>query len=235
MSTETEQRQTDVVIRIERVPEIEWKIQLDTNEYRQLSENYLNTVANLTLSGNNSSLGNRTFKDKRDLPDKGYKDSRLFLNQYLAKIDRWGIEQLNQRFDILSERFLNIWPYPKVALMEDIVEYPEANIFDIDDPTGKKLEYVIFLDQKLKLQRVTDLYGFVFQTLFDLEPERFFATDLVSKVQISKAAKDLRGPKSISDTYYIETHLDNREKFRRIKIALTEFDLSDDLLVKLTD
>jgi hypothetical protein len=218
-----------------QTPDPKWKIQLDGGEYKQLAENYLNTVANLTLSGNNSSLGNRTFTEKRELPDKGYKDSRLYLNQYLGKIDRWGIEQLNERFNLLSERFLEIWPYPQVTVKPDIVEYPEANIFDIDDPTGKKLKYAIFLDEKLKLRSVTDLYSFVFETLFELEPERFFVADLLAeKVQITKDAKDLRNAKAISDTYYIETHLNNEKKFERIKYALNVFDLADELLVKLT-
>ena len=55
------------------------------NEYDEFKDKYLNTLANLTLSGNNGSLGNKPFKAKRDLPDKGYKDSRLFLNKYLPE------------------------------------------------------------------------------------------------------------------------------------------------------
>ncbi len=212
-------------------PEQKWKYEVSEDEYQQLSEVYLHTLVNLTLSGNNGSLGNKVFKYKRDLPEKGYKDSRLYLNRYLSELERWGIPELDKRFNILSQRFLEIWPYPDVQLEEEI-DYEEVNIFDAEDPTKKKLEYAIFLDEKLRSKRVGDLFVHVFSELFELDPERFFTTDLAERVEITKESDSLRSPKQISDTYYIEAHLNNRDKFERLKYALTIFEFTDDLFVK---
>ena len=212
-------------------PDPTWRDQLPADDYHQLSEVYLNTLANLTLSGNNGSLSNKTFPEKRDLPERGYRDSRLYLNRYLAKLDCWDMEALENRFEELVERLLRVWPCPET---EDILQGngDEVSIFDAEDPTKRKLEYALFLDQKLQIRRVTDLYMHVFTTLFDLDPERFFATDLARKVEVTKQSESLRNPKPISYTYYIENNLDSKDKFERLKYALSIFDLLDDLYIR---
>ena len=212
-------------------PDPKWQIELSQDEYKKISEVYLNTLANLTLSGNNGSLGNKAFLQKRDLPEKGYKDSRLFLNRYLSEIDKWTLEELDRRFEILSERFLEIWSYPDIEIEEE-VDYEEVNIFDAEDPTGKKLDYAIFLDQKLMSRQVSDLYIYVFHSLFELDPERFFITDLAERVEVTKNPDLLRSAKSLNNTYYIEMHLSNKAKFERLKYALPIFEFADELYVK---
>lgn len=47
-------------------------MEIGNQDYNLLKNNYLNTIANLTLSGNNGKLGNKTFKEKRDLKEAGY-------------------------------------------------------------------------------------------------------------------------------------------------------------------
>ncbi|MGN6604723.1 MAG: DUF262 domain-containing protein [Ginsengibacter sp.] len=77
-------------------PDPKWKVDLNAVEFAYIKENYLNTIANLTLSGNNGRLGNKSFLSKRDLKDAGYKDSRLWLNRYLATIDKWDISEIEK-------------------------------------------------------------------------------------------------------------------------------------------
>jgi len=54
----------------------------------------LHTVSNLTLSGNNGKLSNKSFIEKRDLPDGGYKDSRLWLNRHLSNLSKWDRNEI---------------------------------------------------------------------------------------------------------------------------------------------
>lgn len=154
-------------------PDPKWKVELGAEEYSFIKENYLNTIGNLTLSGNNGKLGNKTFAFKRDLENAGYKDSRLWLNKYLCSLENWSKAEIEQRFELLAKRFLKIWEYPKIELY-DSVEIDEVNIFEAEDPKNKKLEYAIFFDQKIKVTQITKLYIEVFKQLFDLHPETFF-------------------------------------------------------------
>jgi uncharacterized protein with ParB-like and HNH nuclease domain len=214
-------------------PDPKWKIELGNDEYNFVKENYLNTVGNLTLSGNNGKLGNKPFKDKRDLDGAGYKDSRLWLNKYLSSIEKWDKEKIEERFDLIAERFLKIWEFPNITIEESTGE-GEINIFEAEDPRYKKLEYAIFFDQKIEVSQVAKLYAEVFKQLFELQPETFFTTDLGPRISLTKNPHEagVRQPVPINDTYYIEGNLDSTSKFDRIKQALTIFDFEDELAIK---
>ena len=214
-------------------PDVKWKQELGNDEFTYIKDNLTNTIANLTLSGNNGKLGNKVFKDKRDMKDAGYKDSRLWLNKDLAHYDRWGKSEIEKRFDILSKRFLEIWQFPQLNnFVEDT--NGEVNIFDADEPKHKKLEYAIFFDQKLNISQVSKLYSVVLQQLFDLQPETFFTTDLAEKLNLTKkpSEKGIRQAIQLNENYYIEGNIDNIGKFEKIKHALTLYGFEDELIIK---
>lgn len=216
-------------------PEPKWKVQLGEEQFTQIKEKYLNTIANLTLSGNNGKLGNKYFTEKRDMneegKEQGYKYSRLWLNKHLASLDKWDVAEIEKRYSIISERFLKIWPYPSLVVSEE-TENDEVNIFEADDPTHKKLEYAIFFDQKMNLKNITDLYTNVLKTLFELNPQPFFNENIASKITLTKRKEDCRDAFAISDTYYIELNLANKRKIDLLKQVLTSMDLVEDLFIK---
>jgi uncharacterized protein with ParB-like and HNH nuclease domain len=217
-------------------PDPKWKVDLGNDEYNLIKETYLNTIGNLTLSGNNGKLGNKPFLIKRDLEKAGYKDSRLWLNKYLSIAKKWDKAEIERRFDLLSERFLKIWQMPAIE-MEERDENNEVNIFEAEDPKHKKLEYAIFFDQKIEVNQVAKLYVEVFKQLFELQPETFFTTDLAEKITLTKKPKEgnPRQAVPINDTYFIEGNIDNIGKFEKIKHALTIFDSEDELTIKYAE
>lgn len=216
-----------------QTPDEKWKSILSEEEYSEIKENYLNTIANLTLSGNNGKLGNKYFTEKRDLDGAGYKDSRLWMNKYLARIDEWNKYQLNERFEILSKRFLRIWSFPNITL-EDSMDSTDVNIFEAEPPKNKKLEFAILFNQRINVTQVSKLYLEVMRQLFEKQPETFFTTDLAEKITLTKTPREgaPRQPLKLNDTYFIEGNLDNVNKFEKIKYALTLFDSEDELSIK---
>jgi len=217
-------------------PDPKWKIELGNDDYNFIKENYLNTIGNLTLSGNNGKLGNKPFKEKRDLKNAGYKDSRLWLNKYLSIAEKWDKTEIERRFDLISERFLKIWEIPNINITED-TEGGEVNIFEAEDPKHRKLEYAIFFDQKIEVREVAKLYAEVFKQLFELQPETFFTSELGIRIGLTKnpIEGNPRQPIPINDTYFIEGNIDNINKFDRIKQALTLFDFEDELIIKYAE
>ncbi|MFN9820998.1 MAG: HNH endonuclease family protein, partial [Akkermansiaceae bacterium] len=99
-----------------QTPDAKWKDALNPEAYLALSETHLHTIGNLTLSGNNGSLGNKSFAEKKqmnhDAKEQGYAFSRLWLNRYLKDIDQWDLPAYEERSRLLSERVLEIWRYP---------------------------------------------------------------------------------------------------------------------------
>lgn len=217
-----------------QTPSQAWKKDMSEEEFKEMKEVLIHTISNLTLSGNNGSLGNKEFIQKRNIPEKGYKDSRLWLNKYLSEIEVWNKQTLESRFEILSNRFLNVWKYPEVNIDDYDEAFEEVNIFDAEDPTHKKLDYAVLFGQKLSLSTMADLYVKVFSDLFERNPELFFNTDLAEKVEVVKTTNEekIRMPRNINPTYVIETNLSNINKFDRIKYALEVFEAEDELSIK---
>jgi hypothetical protein len=83
------------------------------------------------------------------LENAGYKASRLWLNKHLATLDCWNKLAIEKRFDLIAERFLKIWKYPDINV-EITSGNEEINIFDAEDPTNKRVEYMIFCDEKYR-------------------------------------------------------------------------------------
>ena len=212
-------------------PDSKWKYDLGESQFEEFREKYVNTLANLTLSGNNGSLGNRPFLSKRDLPEKGYRDSRLFLNKYLATIEKWDLEELKSRREMLTKRFLRIWKYPNVNI-ENESDNEEVNIFEAEEPTHKKLDYVIFFEQKQKISKVSELYLNVVSFLFTEQPQMFFTSDLGERIGLTKDKNIPRQAMPINETYFIEANFDSKGKFDRIKYALTKAGITDELFIK---
>lgn len=221
-------------------PDPKWKIELGQEEYNFIKENYINTIGNLTLSGNNGKLGNKPFVEKRDMNidgnEQGYKFSRLWLNRDLKEKEKWNKEEIEKRANEISERFMKIWEMPEIEIEQES-DNDEVNIFDAEDPKHKKLEYAIFFDQRLEVNQVAKLYIEVFKQLFDLQPETFFTSDIGHKISLSKNPTEdcLRQALPLNDTYFIEGNIDNIGKFDRIKQALTVFGFEDELIIKYAD
>ena len=117
-------------------PDIKWQSDISEVDYIQFKEKYLNTVANLTLSGNNGALGNKSFSDKREMNKdegrQGYRFSNLWLNEQLKTIDVWDIEAFDKRFELLYNRFVEIWRFPAVEIEQNTEE--EFTLFDAPEP-----------------------------------------------------------------------------------------------------
>ena len=88
-----------------------WKQDLG-NSYQYDHEVLLNKIGNLTLTGRNSELGNRPFKEKRDMLNEGFRYSPLYLNRSLADAETWNQLTINARANELAEKACEIWIYP---------------------------------------------------------------------------------------------------------------------------
>ncbi len=218
-----------------QTPDAKWKNDLNAEAYQAFAETYLHTIGNLTLSGNNGSLGNKSFAEKKqmnhDAKEQGYMFSRLWLNRYLKDIDSWNLETYQERSRLLSERVLDIWLYPNIEF-SDAPSNEEVSIFEADDPTGRKLEYAIFADERHEVTTVSDLYLLVMRELYMRNPEPFFASTLRDRLRLSKNANDCRNAVELHEGYFIESNLSSIAKFERIREALTLFDAEEDLTIR---
>jgi uncharacterized protein with ParB-like and HNH nuclease domain len=216
-----------------RNPNEKWSTEVSSEEFFLFKEKHLNTIGNLTLSGNNGALSNKSFLDKklmnRDGNEQGYSFSHLWLNSYLKKIDHWNIEKFEERQVIIYDRFLKIWEYPNVEITESD-DSDDQNIFDAESPRNKKLEYYIFENNKIEEDTVAQMYFNVVRALFEKNSQLLVSSPDIFK--ITRNTVDFRVPQEVLNGWYIESNIDSNTKFTCLKRLLTLFELEDDLIVK---
>lgn len=101
-------------------PNKNWKENYSEEELNEMFK-YKDTISNLTLTGSNSNLSNKSFIEKRDDLQHGYKNSKLFLNKYLGNLDEWNTLKMEERFEILFSYIIKIWKRPEI-IEEDSLE-----------------------------------------------------------------------------------------------------------------
>tara|TARA_B110000211_G_C13955313_1_gene498032 strand:+ start:5 stop:1036 length:1032 start_codon:yes stop_codon:yes gene_type:complete len=164
--------------------------------------------------------------------EEGYIYSRLWLNDYLKTLNNWDIVSFNERFDIIYDRFLKIWRYPDIEIPIS-EELEEENIFTIESPTNKKLEYFIFEDTKVYESYITIMYIYIVEKLYVKNPQLLISNQ--DSFKITRNLSDFRAPQILQSGYFIETNIDSYSKFQFIKKLLVIFELEDELLVKYVD
>ncbi len=89
-----------------------WKRDLGPKS-QEIQSKYLHTIGNLTLTGYNPQLSDRSFKEKRDI-DGGFADSPIRLNRTLADLDVWNKDEIEKRAKKISELAIQIWMHPSI-------------------------------------------------------------------------------------------------------------------------
>lgn len=85
-----------------------WQNYLGLN-WQNIYNNNVHTLGNLTLTGYNSDLSNKSFEEKKHM-DKGFCSSPLKLNKYLSEVDVWNEANIKHRGEMLASIALQCWP-----------------------------------------------------------------------------------------------------------------------------
>jgi len=81
--------------------------------WKEVQAKYLHTIGNLTLTGYNSELSDRPFKEKQSISG-GFKSSNLFLNKGLGELNSWNEAAITSRASELSKLASKVWTYPAI-------------------------------------------------------------------------------------------------------------------------
>ncbi|MCI1894997.1 MAG: HNH endonuclease family protein [Lactobacillus sp.] len=112
----------------------------------EIHDHWVDRLPNLTLTGFNSKMSNRSFTEKRDMKD-GYRDTAIKLNQWLTQYDQWNEVTLKEREEDLYSRALQVWPMPDVMDVDVETQHnDDIELGDDMDVTGWKIDSYSFLD-----------------------------------------------------------------------------------------
>ena len=105
-------------------------------DWKRIQQTWLHTLGNLTLTAYNSDYSDRTFSEKRDMPDapeKGLKQSPLMLNQGLGVLATWDEAAIKERAGKLANLAVGVWTAP--MLPRDILDAYRPKADDVAEYT----------------------------------------------------------------------------------------------------
>lgn len=89
---------------------LSWQ-QMLGEDWQEVHSLYLHTLGNLTITGYNVEMSNKSFWEKVN-GESGFKHSHLKLNESIAQSDVWNKKAIQRRTNILTDIILKIWKYP---------------------------------------------------------------------------------------------------------------------------
>ena len=91
----------------------DWKSMLGPN-WKEIQKLYLHTIGNLTLTGYNSEMSDRSFIEKLTMTG-GFKETAVRLNSYVVNQTEWTEEKIKERAQLLADKAISIWKYPSLT------------------------------------------------------------------------------------------------------------------------
>lgn len=172
-----------------KTPTQEWRDRV--GDYFTFEQDYLNNFGNLTLSGQNQKLSNKSYEEKIALMEEY---SSLHLNDYfINNTHSWGIEEVRNRSEYLADRFC------QVGLFKDLPKEYRARELNktLDDDLNKHNLQSVKLpnDQRRMARNAKELASVVIDYLLENAREAFESyTDDESQKYIywSKAKAEAR-------------------------------------------
>ena len=221
-----------------QAPDKEWDKHLPKDERKTMEEKN-HTIGNLTLSGNNGSLGNKYFTEKRDMNykggEQGYRFSNLRLNKDLKKLEKWNYEEWEKRTSNIADRINKIWTYPPDEVLNKLKkakQNQERNIMELEDVTNKKIKSIRFSDKIHEIDSWKGFYYFIIKKIYELDSERFESKIFRDNHQIKISKEDIRSPKQIGNKFYIETHDNSNTILNKIKEISESCGLEDTIQIQ---
>ena len=131
----------------------------------EIHEKWLHRLANLTLTGYNSNLSNKSFQEKRDAEEGGYKASGLKMNQKIATKDSWGLPELEERNKDMLALALKIWACPKTSFVPAEKEFESYTLDDDINLTGRDIVKYSYQNVEQPVSSWADMFEHVVKFL----------------------------------------------------------------------
>lgn len=199
-------------------------------------EQYLHTLGNLSVTGYNSELSNKSFKEKQDIIRENSK--AVILNSDVIDKDSWGIIDIQARAKRLADIVLARYRIDKVD--DDSIEFEYIDTMtldDYDDVTGKKLISFKLFGETYRQNKFVFMLFDVIKLLDKRQPAKIeelarnnysFNDTKRKHVHLNTNGEGMRGPWKVADGIYVEANLSAWSCIRFIQNLLSVFGYDKD-------
>jgi uncharacterized protein with ParB-like and HNH nuclease domain len=214
----------------------EWQRELG-DDYEQIHEQWIHRIANLTLTAYNSEYSNRSFTDKKTMP-KGFDDSGIRMNTWIAKKDRWTLAEIEERNNYLMDRALTIWAAPVTEYKPTSKQLDAYTLEDEGELTGRQIVKFAFKNTEQPVKTWAEMLQKVVQILYS--SDKAIITKLASSgdcdLIFNSSSETPKDSAEIGDGIYVNTHSSTQGKMSVLNRLFKQYgETPSDLLFYLRD
>lgn len=194
-------------------------------------EEYQHTLGNLSVTGYNSELSNKSFKEKQEIIRENSK--AVVLNEDVLDKETWDIESIKAR----SKRLAGIVEsrYNIERVIDDSIEFEYIETLTLDnydEVTGKKLVSFRLFDETYRQNKYALMLLDVVKLLDKRRPGKLvelaksnysFNSTKRKHVHINTNGEGMRWPWKVADGIYLEANLSAWSCIRFIENLMAEF------------
>ena len=219
-----------------------WTSALGPNS-AEIHSTWLHRLANLTLTGYNPNLSNKTFAEKRDAEEGGYKASGLKMNQKIAQKETWGLAELEERNRELVALALKIWPFPQSGFVPAEKEFDFCTLDDEDvNLTGRSIAKYSLQNVEQPVSSWSSMFEQVVKFLHEKDKSVLFGLvhapdeDSALSAILSGTEDGMRVPLKIDDGIYVEKNTSTAYKISLLRRLFARYEMNPaDLVFYLKD
>lgn len=217
----------------------QWQIELG-KKYEEIFSQYLHTIGNLTISGYNSELSNKSFNDKKEI----FKNSNISICRNICDFGMWNDETIRARAKMLFEAALKIWSLPEKYNTQkeqsSIIDYTTPySILEEIKITGEKPKQLILMDTEYSVSTWKELIRTLCKELYELDSTVLYNLvkhkDFTGRERyiINDSAESMNSPYKIGEGIFIETNLSALDILNYCRIICNHYRISDDVYYML--
>lgn len=213
--------------------------------WKELHEENVNDLGNLTLTSYNSELSNSDFYAKKTILCE---ERHIKLNDYFHEVDAWNSCQIINRGKLLANKALKIWGHPQVdeSVFHQVQEnrYNQITLSDlIEDYFTLKPVKVVIKDQEFNVNNIRRVFEVGIKYCMDIDKEKFinlFENSLdysrksggATYFIFSKDESKVFAPMKVDDIYY-DKNRSGSNLFGLMSNILLEFGINaEDVIIK---
>ena len=148
-----------------------WQEMLGEN-WSFIHDKYIHTLGNLTITGYNSELGDKSYTEKQQMMDD-IDAKAVLLNKEINEKDAWNENTIKDRADRLSKIVFNLFDYEKPSTIISFADpdYHEYSCEDEMTAKNKKPNYFIFQGEKTNATSFAEIKELLIEKLYALNPQ----------------------------------------------------------------
>lgn len=205
-------------------------------DYQTIHQTWLHRLANLTLTGYNSTYSNHDFMEKRTA-ENGFEHSGLRINQWIGKQTQWTLAELEERDQLLQKQAVQLWPMVITTYYPPVKPQDTVSLDDDISLTGRNITRFRFRAMEQPVESWAEMYQQVLVVLYNIDSAILTNLALSNDenqllaIHFATSAEAFKSYRKINETLFVWTGTDTQYKVNVLKKLFALYDIDENDLI----